>query len=356
MSTWIVTPVYRDVPSFTILRERLLGLLEEDPAAAGGPVRFVVIDDTAGQDPEIDALRGLSDVTILQPPFNLGHQRALVYAVRKMLPGIADTDAVVTLDADGEDRPEDLPRLLAQLSGEREVVLALRTKRREPLPFKLLYRVFQLLFRLLTGTTVRSGNFAAMSGSIAKRALLHPTFDLSYSSAILALGLPVKYVPCERGERYEGRSKMTYGRLAMHRLADAHAFHRPDRVSRPRDRCLLRHPRGNARHIRGLRQHLHLLLDPELDQLHRIRRLDRIARRAGELRQSLHPLFPDARRLAGEHRGLDRGAAAMTGALASSVVTSSSINRRELPKGPRYALPDGAASPIDCKAIQRALG
>jgi hypothetical protein len=57
-----------------------------------------------------------------------------------------------------------------------------------------------------------------MPGSVAKRALLHPIFDLSYSSAILALDLPIFYVPCERGERYEGRSKMTFGRLAMHGL------------------------------------------------------------------------------------------------------------------------------------------
>ena len=55
-------------------------------------------------------------MTVLQPPFNLGHQRGIVYALRKMLPRIADDDAVVTMDADGEDRPEDLPRLLAALA------------------------------------------------------------------------------------------------------------------------------------------------------------------------------------------------------------------------------------------------
>ncbi|HEV7615610.1 MAG TPA: glycosyltransferase [Solirubrobacterales bacterium] len=218
MAIWIFTPVYEDVPSFRLLRERLLEVLADDPRE----VRFVVIDDTAGQDPEIDSLRALGDVTILEPPFNLGHQRALVYALRKILPGVADEDAVVTLDADGEDRPEDLPRLLAPLDAEapprRKVVLAMRTKRRESLRFKLMYRLFRLLFRALTGTTVSSGNFAAMPGSVARRALLHPTFDLSYSSAILALDLPVEPVPCERGERYEGRSKMTFGRLAMHGL------------------------------------------------------------------------------------------------------------------------------------------
>ena len=222
MSTWIFTPVYRDTRSFRILRERLLEVLAGSDATPPGPVRFVVIDDTAGQDPEVSSLRELGDVAILQPPFNLGHQRALVYALRKTLPEIADEDAVVTLDADGEDRPEDLPRLLSALTAkppaDQPVVLALRTKRRESLSFKMFYRGFRFLFRMLTGTTVRSGNFAAMPGSIARRALLHPTFDLAYSSAILALDLPIEYVPCARGERYEGRSKMTYGKLAMHGL------------------------------------------------------------------------------------------------------------------------------------------
>jgi polyisoprenyl-phosphate glycosyltransferase len=222
LSTWIVTPVYRDVRSFTILRERLLEVLDGAPGIDTGPIHFVVIDDTAGMDDQIGSLRGFEDVTILRPPFNLGHQRAIVYALRKILPEVGDDDAVVTLDADGEDRPEDLPRLLAPLQREphlkQTVALALRTKRNESLWFKVMYRLFRLLFRALTGATVRSGNFAAMPGSLAKRALLHPTFDLSYSSAILALDLPIEYVPCERGERYEGRSKMTYGRLAMHGL------------------------------------------------------------------------------------------------------------------------------------------
>jgi hypothetical protein len=223
VTTWVVTPVYRDTGSFMQLRERLLEVLAADPAAAGrGPVRFVVIDDTAGQDPLIPEVQALDDVTVLQPPFNLGHQRGLVYALRKMLPRFGDDDAVVTMDADGEDRPEDLPRLLAALdAGDapgRHVVLALRTKRHEPLPFKVLYRGFKLLFRALTGATVRTGNYAVMPGSVAKRALLHPTFDLAYSSAILALDLPVTYVPCERGRRYQGESKMTYGKLAMHGL------------------------------------------------------------------------------------------------------------------------------------------
>lgn len=218
MTVWIVVPVYNDTPSAVILRERLLEALADD----GREIQFVLVDDTAGRDDQITAFAEHADVTVLEPPFNLGHQRAIVYALRTILPSIGDDDAVVTLDADGEDRPEDLPRLLAALETEpnarRKVALAQRTKRRESLRFKAMYLLFRILFRALTGATVRSGNFAAMPGPIARRALMHPTFDLSYSSAILALDLPIEFVPCERGERYEGKSKMTYGRLAMHGL------------------------------------------------------------------------------------------------------------------------------------------
>ena len=113
MKTWIVTPVYRDVDSFEVLRERLLEELGSNATEA----RFVVIDDTAGQDEEIERLAKYGDVTVLRPPFNLGHQRAIVYALRKILPRVGDDDAIVTLDADGEDQPSDLPRLLAALQG-----------------------------------------------------------------------------------------------------------------------------------------------------------------------------------------------------------------------------------------------
>ena len=221
MSVWIVSPVYQDVRSFEILRERLLETLTGADGLARS-INFVVVDDTAGQDEQIESLRAHDDVRVLTPPFNLGHQRAIVYGLRRILAEVDDEDAIVTLDADGEDQPADLPRLLARMrvdSRQRQaVVLALRTKRRESLRFKVMYRLFRLLFRTLTGTTVRTGNYAAMPGSVARRALRHPTFDLSYSSAILALDLPVEFVPCERGKRYEGKSKMTFGRLGLHGL------------------------------------------------------------------------------------------------------------------------------------------
>lgn len=218
---WFVVPVFEDVPAFLELRRRLADVLASSGTVAKGQHRFVVVDDTAGMDQEVDRLRDPEDVRVIETPFNLGHQRAIVYGLRCLSGEIRDDDIVVTLDADGEDRPEDLPRLLAPLldaKGPQRLALARRTRRRTSLRFKMMYLVFRVLFRLLTGTSVRTGNYAAYRGSLAKRMLLHPHFDLCYSSSLLTLNQDIEFVPCERGERYSGRSKMGFTRLFLHGL------------------------------------------------------------------------------------------------------------------------------------------
>jgi hypothetical protein len=217
---WIVTPVFFDVESFRLLRERLLRILSDCEASSRFAVTFVVIDDSAGRDDEMAALASFSDVRIATPPFNIGHQRAIVYGIRSVGPEIGDDDLVVTMDADGEDQPEDVTRLLAPLvdgtAGPRTVCLARRTKRHESLQFRIWYVIFRVFFRALTGKVVRSGNFAAYRGDVVHTTLRHPSFDLCYSSTLVSLDIPLCEVPCERGTRYAGRSRMSRSRLFMH--------------------------------------------------------------------------------------------------------------------------------------------
>ena len=54
-----------------------------------------------------------------------------------------------------------------------------------------MYLFFRSLFRALTGTTVRSGNFAAQRGASLVATIDHPSFDLCYSSSLLALRLAI---------------------------------------------------------------------------------------------------------------------------------------------------------------------
>lgn len=216
----MVCPCYRDVPSFLTLRTRVL---EEVASSLTGPrlsTRFVVVDDTAGRDKDMDQLKDLPDVRVITPPFNLGHQRALVYGLRLALPDIGESDLIVTMDSDGEDRPDDLPRLLGPLFESPEdrgtLCIARRTERNESLKFRVMYVAFRVLFHVMTGTVVRSGNYAAYRGWLAKRMLAHPYFDLCYSTTLVCLDMNVTPVPCPRGQRYAGESRMSTFRLFMH--------------------------------------------------------------------------------------------------------------------------------------------
>jgi hypothetical protein len=220
MRLWIVCPSYKDVASFLILRDRIREVLARDPSSPSPEVHFCLVDDSAGYDTEIDQLKTHEDVEVITPPFNLGHQRAIVYGLRLMLPQVSEKDLVVTMDADGEDRPEDLPRLIAPLIAAPDdrglLCVARRTKRSESFRFRVLYLFFRTMFHTLTGTTVRSGNYAAYRGWLAQRMLSHPYFDLCYSSTLVSLDMTVTPVPCPRGKRYEGRSRMNMLRLFMH--------------------------------------------------------------------------------------------------------------------------------------------
>lgn len=215
---WILSPVYFDVESYRILRRNLEDELRATPFA--GATTFVVVDDSGDADPEIAALESDTGTRVLRAPFSLGHQRAIVFGLRTLAGEIDETDVVVTLDADGEDQPSDLRRLLAPLLDQpenvRTIALAMRTRRRESAAFKVLYFFYKIFFRALTGTLIRSGNYVAFRGWFARNLLFHPHFDLCYSSSVVSFSVPVTRVPCARGVRYAGRSRMTYLKLVMH--------------------------------------------------------------------------------------------------------------------------------------------
>lgn len=202
--------------------QRLQSEIDQILSSNGVPkesIRYCVIDDSAGLDPKLQDLLKDSRTEVLTVPFNLGHQRAIVYGLRRLVDRVSDWDVVITLDSDGEDRPIDILRLQEahDLSPQRfSIVLARRTKRKVSLSFQVLYACFVAMFRLLTGLVIRSGNFALFSGRTLRQIIHHPYFDLCYSSTLIALKIPLIEIPCERGERYFGNSKMGYFNLLMH--------------------------------------------------------------------------------------------------------------------------------------------
>ncbi len=218
MKVWIVSPCFFDTASFLRVRdEAKQSLISELP---GTELTFVLIDDSAGQDRAVKDVAELEDIRVVRPPYNLGHQGALVFALREMGGVVKEDDLIVTMDADGEDRPQDLGDLIAPLLRNRhnlqKVSIARRTRRSETVLFKVLYSCFKAVFRTLTGTVVRNGNFAAYRGWLLHEVIFHPHFDQCYSASFISLPMQIEMVPLPRGERYGGKSRMGYTNLITH--------------------------------------------------------------------------------------------------------------------------------------------
>jgi hypothetical protein len=214
----VVTPCYYDVQSFLELQKHIKSVISD--AYPESDLITVLVDDTGGQDQSIRALGSLTRLAVVSPPFNLGHQGALVFALRALSPFLKDEDVVVTLDSDGEDSPKDITTLINKLLDNPDnlqlVSIAQRTKRERSLAFNTLYFFFKIFFVTLTGTVVSNGNFMAYRGWFVKNVLFHPFFDYCYSSTVLALAKTRTSVPLARGRRYFGESKMTMISLIGH--------------------------------------------------------------------------------------------------------------------------------------------
>src|ERR1700683_4506235 len=109
-------PVYNDWAAAA----RLLPLLDQSLAAMSRRARILVVDDASDSEPDSDWPRqftNIDTVSILHLRRNLGHQRAiaigLVYIYQNWCAQAASgISALIVMDADGEDRPQDLPALL----------------------------------------------------------------------------------------------------------------------------------------------------------------------------------------------------------------------------------------------------
>ncbi|MBF0105434.1 MAG: glycosyltransferase [Deltaproteobacteria bacterium] len=212
----IIVPVYEDWESLSELVKETQALENNNKIP---PVFFLVVNDGSVQTLPTKEICENPAIFILNLARNNGHQRAiaiaLAYAAHHFQP-----EAVVVMDADGEDKPADIPSLMEQFvqTGGHHVVFAQRAKRSESLVFRLFYQIYKILFVLLTGKTISFGNFLIMPFKEVKRITHMGELWNSLPGAILKSSLLVDTVPLSRGRRYRGKSKMNFVSLVAHGL------------------------------------------------------------------------------------------------------------------------------------------
>ena len=162
--------------------------------------------------------KALRNVSILRLRRNLGHQRAIATGLVYVYQNLA-CDAVVVMDGDGEDRPDDIPVLLKEFAKTGTIVFAARAKRLEHWSFRALYHVYRWLHLLLTGDHVRVGNFSVVPFASLAQIVVVPEIWNHYAAAVIRSRLLFTTVPIARGARLAGESKMNFVGLLLHGLS-----------------------------------------------------------------------------------------------------------------------------------------
>jgi polyisoprenyl-phosphate glycosyltransferase len=156
---------------------------------------------------------------------NLGHQRAIAIGLAHLATS-ASYDAILVMDADGEDTPAGVMQLIEAFRsrGATTAVFAERVRRSESFGFRFFYRLYRWLHYLLTGVAVRVGNFSIVPFSYLRTLLVVSELWNHYAAAIHRSGLPFVMVPIPRGHRIAGRSTMNVVSLVTHGLSAISVF------------------------------------------------------------------------------------------------------------------------------------
>lgn len=208
--TLIVIPAYNEEQT---IREVLLELRRSAPDFD----RLVVTDGSRDRTPELVESLGERQLNLL---CNLGYGRALQAGFRYAL--AAGYDVVVTIDADGQHDPSDVPRLTrALVETDADLIIGSRFLGSELLPSSLGRRLGQQVFSLLSSVVVGRRLRDTTSGLRAMRApvcrvLADGTFLDFHTEALVRLGLSgyrLAEIPVAMRRRAHGRS--------MHRWTSA---------------------------------------------------------------------------------------------------------------------------------------
>ena len=163
-------------------------------------------------------------VKILNMKKNTVHQRCIAAGLKYICKN-EDFDRVIVMDADGEDRPEELNDFFKKAEENPNMTITgNRFKRSETLIFKILYEVHKVLTLIFTGKLIKFGNFSCLPKTHVEQLIQKPYLWNSYSSSVVRTINDRTFISSIRGSRYVLPSKMNFWGLIFHSLSIISVF------------------------------------------------------------------------------------------------------------------------------------
>ena len=163
-------------------------------------------------------------IKILNMKKNTVHQRCIAAGLKYICKN-EDFDRVIIMDADGEDRPEELNDFYRKAKENPNLTITgNRFKRSEGFMFKFLYEIHKILTFIFAGKLIKFGNFSCLPKKHVKLLIEKPYLWNSYSSSVVKTINERTFIPSIRGLRYVHPSKMNLLGLIFHSLAIISVF------------------------------------------------------------------------------------------------------------------------------------
>jgi len=206
----VVVPVFNEEENLELLYHRLSKVLEN--LCQGYEIIFV---DDGSTDDSLDIMRKLRKINervkVISFSRNFGHQIAITAGI-----DYASGSAVIVMDADLQDPPEDIPQLVEKWREGYDTVYAIRESRKDPILKRAITFVFYRLFQRMSDVDipVDAGDFRLMSRRVVDVLKTMPERNRYLRGLASWVGFRQARIRYARDRRYTGKSKYTLWKLA----------------------------------------------------------------------------------------------------------------------------------------------
>ena len=218
----ILIPLYNDWKSVS----KLLREIDTQTKSWDANGSVIIINDSSTEERSgLDVnYQKIKSVKILNMKKNQVHQRCIATGLMYVSQN-EDFDYVIVMDANGEDRPEELNDFLKKShENPNKTITGNRFKRSEGFVFKILYEIHKLITLIFAGKLIKFGNFTCLPKNHVQQLIQKPYLWNSFSSSVVKTINERTFIPSTRGLRYVLPSKMNLLALIFHSLTIISVF------------------------------------------------------------------------------------------------------------------------------------
>lgn len=207
-------PTFHDSSAIT----QLLKQLHKNNYVLKHDIKIIIIDDSCGEDTVLVNLQSQYDFKLIVNEINRGHQLSLLAGLDSIA-NIENQGFILTMDADGEDKVEDVKKMINLFHTHKsKIILARRLSRQRSVFYHFAYKCFLILQKIFLKNVVKTGNFALFSTDLLVQIKDLTRKSKCYSMSFYHLEIPIVFHDCHKDQRISGQSKVGFWGSIKHAI------------------------------------------------------------------------------------------------------------------------------------------